>query len=117
MVRPLPVIGVAERPPRHHPIAMIRGANAMTSLAPVLDGQVLIAEDDRDMRALLQARFRNAGIDVDLVADGTQLRDRLFNGHPSLPHVPDQRREDAGRERPRSVAAASSARTPMSGSC
>jgi DNA-binding response OmpR family regulator len=59
----------------------------MESLAPVLDGQVLIAEDDRDMRALLEARFRHAGIEVDLVADGSQLRDRLFNGHPWLPQV------------------------------
>lgn len=59
----------------------------MTSLAPVLDGQVLIAEDDHDMRTLLQALFHNAGIEVDLVSDGTQLQDRLFNGHPWLPEV------------------------------
>jgi len=59
----------------------------MTSLAPILDGRVLIAEDDRDMRALLEAQFRSAGIEVDLVCDGVQLRDRLFNGHPWLPQV------------------------------
>lgn len=55
--------------------------------APIRDGQVLIAEDDEQMRALLAAHFRNAGIDVDLVEDGGQLEDRLFNGHPWLPEV------------------------------
>lgn len=59
----------------------------MTSLAPVLDGKVLIAEDDPEMRAMLRALFLNAGIEVDLVADGTQLQDRLFDGHAWLPEV------------------------------
>jgi DNA-binding response OmpR family regulator len=55
--------------------------------ASIRDGQVLIAEDDEDMRALLEAQFRNAGIDVQLVRDGHQLEDRLFNGHPWLPEI------------------------------
>lgn len=54
--------------------------------------RVLVAEDDPEMRAMLVAALAADGFEVDAVASGTELRDRLA---PWLERSPDPPRCDA----------------------
>lgn len=51
--------------------------------------QVVLADDDPDLRALLSFALARAGFDVEAVHDGTRLRDRLARVRRGLENAPD----------------------------
>jgi len=61
----------------------------MDAVTPLYTESVLIAEDNQAMRELLAAHFRKAGIAVEVVETGQQLKRKLkpANGHSWLPKV------------------------------